>query len=99
MDELAACKAAWLDTQISALDPPLILLLGAVALGCVLGPLGKMKDLHGSMHSYRDRPVLITYHPSAALRFPWARRAMQQDLAQLSEMLSFDRVDRASGRE
>jgi len=98
-DELATCKATWLDAQISALDPPLVLLLGSVALRCVLGPIGRMKDLHGSVHSYRHRHLLITYHPSAALRFPWARRAMQQDLALLTDMLSSNPSDRASGRE
>jgi len=85
-DELTTCRENWLLKQMAVIDPSVLVLLGAVAVRCLFGSCGKLKDIHGSFREYDGRNVLITYHPTAGMRFPWVRQAMYQDFARLKNL-------------
>lgn len=85
-DELATCKAAWLDEQIALVDPSIIVLLGATAVRQTLGRAPALSELHGTTRVEGGRTYFITYHPASAMRFPQARRAVDRDLAALESL-------------
>jgi DNA polymerase len=87
-DELATCRESWLEPQISVVDPTVLVLLGATALRCLFGPGGKLGELHGTQLEFEGRTVLVTYHPTAGMRFPRVRQAMYRDFARLRPMLA-----------
>ncbi len=66
--EVARCMP-WLTRQIELFDPLLIVTLGASAAAALFGPGARIATLRAYPQRYGDRPVLVTYHPSAALRF------------------------------
>jgi DNA polymerase len=71
--EMAACRP-WLEQQIAAVDPPLIVLLGASALEGVLGIRGGITRRRGQWLSspaewLRGRRLMPVLHPSYLLRF------------------------------
>ncbi len=70
--EMAACRP-WLDRQIAAVDPPLILLVGASALEAVLGIRGGISRLRGQWwpgegRQLEGRWLMPLFHPSYLLR-------------------------------
>ena len=82
-DEIAACNR-WLTAQIEALDPAVLVVMCLVAARAVLGEKSPLKDLRGrQLRGPGGRPAVVTYHPSAALRFTKARAALGEDLAAL----------------
>ena len=73
--EAATCRP-WLDTQVAAVDPAVIVTLGGSALAWALGPGRRLGAERGRVHQVRlpgaDQTaydVVATYHPAAALRF------------------------------
>lgn len=66
--ELAACRP-WLTDQLAVVAPRLVVALGLTAAGWFLGPGARLADLRGRVHPAAGTGVLVTYHPSAALRF------------------------------
>ncbi|MFU8817455.1 MAG: uracil-DNA glycosylase [Pseudomonadales bacterium] len=91
--ELRVCREHWLLPQIEALDPPLLVLLGAVAARQVLGERGPLAGLRGPLRRWCNRQVLVTAHPAAAMRFPRARRWLDEDFARLKAYLQNVRED------
>jgi uracil-DNA glycosylase family 4 len=70
--EMAACRP-WLDRQIAAVDPYLILLAGASALEAVLGIRGGISRLRGQWRQgegegLQGRWLMPLFHPSYLLR-------------------------------
>lgn len=59
----------WLDRQIELVDPTLVVTLGGTALAWALGTGHRLRDMRGRLHDWRGRRLLVTYHPSAAIRF------------------------------
>ncbi|MBV2157042.1 uracil-DNA glycosylase [Achromobacter denitrificans] len=71
--EIQAC-AYWLEKELAAVQPRVIVALGATALGAVLQDRGH--TLAAALGQTLDRggiPVLASYHPSYALRNPDAQ--------------------------
>ena len=66
--EARRCRP-WLDRQVELLDPPLLLGLGSAAAAELLGPGTRIAAARGQLHRVADRAVMVSYHPSAALRF------------------------------
>jgi DNA polymerase len=66
--EVARCRP-WLEQQLEVLNPPLVVTLGSTAMRWACGPRQRLGDLRGLVHEWRDRRLVVTYHPSAALRF------------------------------
>lgn len=78
-EEAAACRS-FLDAQISALKPKMILLVGRIALQNLLDTKIGITRIHGQFFEYNDIPVMPTYHPSALLRAPELKRDAWNDL-------------------
>ncbi|HVT21262.1 MAG TPA: uracil-DNA glycosylase [Mycobacteriales bacterium] len=66
--EAARCTR-WLDRQIALLDPPLVLTLGRSALTWAMSAAVTLAEVRGVVHEWRGRRLVVSYHPSAALRF------------------------------
>ena len=66
--EVRTCRG-WLDRQVEIIDPPLVVTMGATALAWALGPGRRLRDERGRIQPWNGRSLLVTYHPSAAIRF------------------------------
>jgi uracil-DNA glycosylase len=81
----------WLDRQIELIDPPLVLTLGRTALTWALGARMTLEAARGQVHDWRDRRLVVSYHPSAAIRFGpngAPRAALEADLRYVAAVLS-----------
>lgn len=68
IQEIHACRP-WLDAELDAVHPKLIVCLGATAAQSLLGPSFRVTKSHGEIqHSKNLPPMLATLHPSAILR-------------------------------
>jgi uracil-DNA glycosylase len=68
--EVAACLD-WLDAEIAALRPRVIVALGATAIGALLGRRVSVRDARDAGHPHASgAQVVATFHPSAVLRAP-----------------------------
>jgi uracil-DNA glycosylase family 4 len=65
--EAAACEP-YLARQIELIQPKLIIALGKVAAHQLLATQAAVGSLRGKLHSYRDIPLIVTYHPAYLLR-------------------------------
>lgn len=61
--------AGWLDRQVELVSPPMIMTLGRTALTWALGAKVTLESVRGRVHEWRDRRLVVSYHPSAAMRF------------------------------
>ena len=68
MKEIHACRP-WLEAELEAVRPELIVCLGAVAAQSLLGSGFKVTQSHGKIqHVEGLPPIIATLHPSAILR-------------------------------
>jgi uracil-DNA glycosylase family protein len=68
MKEIHACRP-WLEAELEAVQPELIVCLGAVAAQSLLGSGFKITQSHGEIQRANGLPPIIaTLHPSAILR-------------------------------
>jgi DNA polymerase len=79
--EVAACSA-FLDGQIAAVNPKVIVSLGKPAASLLLGRNVAITRERGNWHSYRGIPLMPTLHPAYVLRqyTDENRRAVWKDL-------------------
>jgi len=84
-DELAACSE-YLDRQIEALNPRVIVTLGRFSMQHFL-PMSKISDIHGQASWVRGRMVVAMYHPAAALHQPSLKPALEKDFMKLPEYI------------
>lgn len=97
--EVGNCRP-WLVRQIELVDPLLVVTLGGTAAEWVVGPGARIGTLRQELVEYAGRPVLCTYHPSAAIRFGPAGEpmaALRADLVRVAGEL--DRLRDAAGRQ
>ena len=67
---LAACRP-WLEAEIEAVRPKMVVCLGTTAAHALLGPEFRITREHGQIRATRWAPwTMATYHPSALLRVP-----------------------------
>jgi DNA polymerase len=81
--ELAACRP-WLDAEIDAVQPEVIVCLGATAAQQLFGSSFRITRQHGQWQSIEACDAcLATWHPSAVLRVPESsdRQRMRNELA------------------
>jgi DNA polymerase len=70
VSEIKACRP-WLEAELRAVKPAVIVCLGATAAQSVMGPQFKLMQNRGKvLASPLGQPVLATIHPSAVLRAP-----------------------------
>ena len=78
--EMHACKP-WLEKEIDAIKPDVIVCLGATAAQAIFGKVCKISDYKGKLVT--DLPwapnVLVSYHPSAILRAPDKNEAREME--------------------
>ncbi|HET6793815.1 MAG TPA: UdgX family uracil-DNA binding protein [Acidimicrobiales bacterium] len=68
--EVAACRP-WLEAEIGAVDPEVVVCLGATAAQALLGSSFRVTAHRGELIPVEGRPpVLATVHPSSILRAP-----------------------------
>ncbi len=80
-DEAATCRP-FLDGQIAAVRPRVIVALGRPAASLLLGGDVSITKIRGIWHDYRGIPLMPTFHPAFVLRqyTPENRRAVWSDL-------------------
>jgi DNA polymerase len=80
-DEVHACRA-FLDGQIDAVRPKVIVALGKPATSLLLGRDVSITRVRGTWQEYRGTPVMPTFHPAFILRqyTPENRRLVWEDL-------------------
>jgi len=80
-DEVASCRP-FLDGQIAAVQPRVIIALGKPAASLLLGRDVAITRERGTWHAYRGIPVMPTFHPAFVLRQYTAenRRLVWSDL-------------------
>jgi uracil-DNA glycosylase family 4 len=84
-DELSAC-GRYLDCQIEAIDPRIIVTLGRFSMGKYF-PGARIGEIHGQMRRIGDRYIIAMYHPAAALHQGNLKPIIKADFAQLPELL------------
>ena len=69
--EVAACHV-WLEQEMAAVKPSIIVALGATALGAVMGKRLTITEARAApeLRNAQGMRVVATYHPSAVLRAP-----------------------------
>jgi len=78
-DEIATCEP-FLFQQIEAIQPKVIVALGAFAARTLLKTTDPISRLRGRIYSYRGVPLIPTFHPSFLLRSPEYKRDAWEDL-------------------
>ena len=85
-DEVATCRR-FLDGQIAAIAPRVIVTLGKPASSLLLGRDVSITKVRGLWHEYRGTPVMPTFHPAFLLRqyTEQNRRLVWEDLKAAKE--------------
>jgi DNA polymerase len=84
-EELAACDV-YLERQIKAINPSIIITLGRYSMGKFM-PGVKISMVHGQMRKVGERYVIAMFHPAAALHQASLKPAILADFAKLPELL------------
>jgi uracil-DNA glycosylase family protein len=94
--EVKACSH-WLTLELTAIEPELVVCLGATAAQALLGRTARVGALRGRVQESPDHGrVLVTLHPSAVLRAGDERDARRSELlADLSQAARLVGVGRA----
>ena len=90
-EELAACDK-YLERQITALDPSIIITLGRFSMGKFM-PGAKISTIHGQMRKVGERYVIAMFHPAAALHQPQLKTTILADFAKLPQLLEVARKE------
>lgn len=84
-EELAACSE-YLERQIAAIRPKIIITLGRYSMTRFL-PGAKISIVHGQMRRVGEYFVIAMFHPAAALHQASLKPAIIQDFARLPQLL------------
>ncbi len=87
-DEMATCLPH-LIRQIEIIQPKCLVALGATAMEGLLGQPVVMRDVRGRWHSFKEIPLMATYHPAYLLRNQSLseKRKVWEDMLQVLEKL------------
>ncbi|MCX6699511.1 MAG: uracil-DNA glycosylase [Methanomicrobiales archaeon] len=93
-DEIIACTP-WLEQQVNAIRPPLLVPLGRHAARYVLGRMGveflKITDISGTVFEGEPfgfpQKVIPVLHPAATLHNPLSRGHLEEDFRHLGELI------------
>jgi DNA polymerase len=78
----------FLQSQIDALKPAAILVVGRIALQRLLGTALGITRIHGQFFDYEGIPLMATFHPSYLLRDPSQKRPAWEDLKKFEARLT-----------
>ncbi len=85
-EEIEACNG-YLDRQIAAINPQIIVTLGRYSMAKFL-PNAKISAVHGQSFQVNGRLIVPMYHPAAALHQPSLKTDVERDFARLPELIS-----------
>jgi DNA polymerase len=85
-DEIATCRP-FVERQIEIIKPKVIMSLGNVATHSLLGIKMPISKARGNFLSYKDIPVMPTFHPAYFLRNPKDKHLTWEDAAKVLEKL------------
>jgi DNA polymerase len=87
-EEMATC-IPYLHEQIDLIRPKVLVALGATAVEGLLGKTVGITRLRGNWQTYRDTPLMPTYHPAFLLRNQAMseKRKVWEDMLQVMERL------------
>ena len=86
-DEIAQCEP-FLFQQIAAINPRVIVALGAFAAKTLLRSEESISRLRGQVYDFRGSKLIPTFHPSFLLRSPDRKRDAWEDLKRARALLS-----------
>ena len=92
-EELAACNV-YLERQINAINPSIVVTLGRFSMGKFM-PGAKISAVHGQMRKVGERFVIAMFHPAAALHQPQLKTTILADFAKLPQLLEVARKELA----
>ncbi|HEV2386881.1 MAG TPA: uracil-DNA glycosylase [Candidatus Acidoferrales bacterium] len=87
-DEMATCLP-FLERQLAAIAPKVIVCLGNVAAQALLGGGEAMGKIRGEWFDWRGAKLLPTYHPAYLLRNPAAKSIVWEDLQKVMAALGY----------
>ena len=79
-EEIETCTRDYLDRQIQAIKPKVIVTLGRFSMALYL-PNAKISEVHGQPLRVKGRLVMPMYHPAAALHQASLRPVAESDFA------------------
>ena len=82
-EELSACNE-YLEKQIEAINPKIIVTLGRYSMGKFL-PTARISEAHGQPVWQHGRLIIPMYHPAAALHQPALKTTLERDFSRLTE--------------
>lgn len=86
-DEIHICVSNYLNRQMDAINPKVIVTLGRHSMGLFL-PDAKISNVHGQSFWVKGRLIVPMYHPAAALHQQALRPALEKDFARLPELIA-----------
>ena len=84
-EEISTCNE-YLERQIAAIDPKIIITLGRYSMGKFM-PGAKISQVHGQMRRVGDRFVIAMFHTAAALHQAALKPSILADFAKLPGLL------------
>lgn len=85
--EVDMCTTTYLDRQIQAINPKVIVTLGRFSMGIFLAN-AKISKVHGQSMRVKGRMVVPMYHPAAALHQGSLRPVIENDFAKLPILIA-----------
>ncbi len=85
-DEVETCTTAWLQGQIDAIGPRVLIAVGKFAAQVLCRSEESVGRLRGRIHDCGGRPLIATYHPAYLLRSPEMVRTAWQDFQLLRKV-------------
>ena len=86
-EEVSPCTTNFLHGQLEAIAPRVLLAVGKFAAQALLETQESIGRLRGAVHTYRGRPLVVTYHPAYLLRSPQMTRVAWQDFQLVRRVL------------
>jgi uracil-DNA glycosylase family 4 len=84
--ELQQCQS-YLLRQVELVQPRVVLAMGRFAVQSLLGSTEPIGRLRGRVHRWRERPLVVTYHPAYLLRNPADKARAWADLCLAAQVL------------
>ena len=98
-DEIETCTSQYLQRQIEAINPKVIVTLGRFSMARYF-PNARISGIHGMPRATHGRMIVPMYHPAAALHQPALRRVVEEDFAKLPALIAqAGEVDSAAAEE
>lgn len=92
-DEVRTCSP-FLEEQVEAIQPKVIVALGKFASNMLTGNDGSLGSIRGRWHDYKGVPVMPTYHPAYLLRSPDQKGKAWGDLKLVMKKAGIEIPDR-----